>query len=427
MSIISTFDPYFDVKIRAKRVYESLFDELSNARQIYVGGITAPGGHDLLGESRFLCTLFDDLIFVDDYRAGSTVHGREVVSTKQFASSASSADFLINNCQSVAGFNHFDRQADSLNLPSCSTIEALTAFYKNGWQVNYSGMFAVYGPAFHEHTYNNLDIYRNIRGCFVDQLSERTLSDLIRYRLSGNPNYLHRVAVGRNYGRIQHDSYMLNSQFITLTEDEVFIDAGALVGDSSEYFIRSVRGNFKRIVLFEPNPQSVTECEARLQSLDREFVHKHVRDKSEIIPKGLYGFSGELEFTTSLFDADITAAHGVLPQSGHILETGLSSPFSAKGQEFGVIKVPVTTLDEVLSGDPATFIKFEIEGSEVDALHGAEKTIRAHRPKLALSVYHRPQDIELIIQFVQNLNMDYRMALRAHTPEVPDAIVLYCW
>ena len=105
----------------------------------------------------------------------------------------------------------------------------------------------------------------------------------------------------------------------------------------------------------------------------------------------------------------------------------MSSSFVASGQEYNVTKIPVTTLDDVVSGDNVTFIKFEIEGSEVDALKGAINTIKRCRPRMGLSVYHRPQDLELIIQFVQELKLNYRMALRAHNPLTPDAIVLYCY
>jgi FkbM family methyltransferase len=38
------------------------------------------------------------------------------------------------------------------------------------------------------------------------------------------------------------------------------------------------------------------------------------------------------------------------------------------------------------------FIKMDIEGAEMDALIDAERTIRSHRPKLAISVYHSLQD-----------------------------------
>lgn len=38
----------------------------------------------------------------------------------------------------------------------------------------------------------------------------------------------------------------------------------------------------------------------------------------------------------------------------------------------------------------------DIEGAEVPALLGAKQTIRTFRPKLAISAYHRPDDLVTI-------------------------------
>jgi hypothetical protein len=134
-----------------------------------------------------------------------------------------------------------------------------------------------------------------------------------------------------------------------------------------------------------------------------------------------------LTFSYTQYDEETTLREGEMPQSAHFVDTGFCASLVEPGKEYQVGSLPVTTLDEYLGNDPATFIKFEIEGSEVDALNGAIRTITKNRPKLALSVYHRPQDLHLIINFVKDLKLDYRMAIRAHNPQVPDAIVLYCW
>lgn len=228
-------------------------------------------------------------------------------------------------------------------------------------------------------------------------------------------------------GTLRHDSYILNSQFFSLNSNEVFIDAGALDGASSQFFIDSVKGEFDKVVMFEPSSESLIKCRETVKNIAQKYPDKSIQQKIDVVSAGLYDHQGILSLSLSLFSQDVTDHHGTLPQTAHILDTGLTNAFVEKGNEYQVIEVPVTTLDDYLGDNPATFIKFEIEGSEVAALHGAINTIKKNKPKLALSIYHRPQDLELIMDFVDGLELGYEYALRAHNPYCPDAIVLYCW
>jgi FkbM family methyltransferase len=406
---------------RAEYVYNGLLQEIKNSRTIYVGGTNAPG------ESEFLVSLYPHLIFVDDNKAGSQIFGRSVISTQDLARKADYRDFLINNCFTAPGFNHFSRQSDSLGIPTCSTLEAMAPHYKNGVVLNFPGLISVYGPAFHWHTFNHIEKYSSLRNRFSDKLSLRTFDNIIEYRLSGNPNLLQNIAIGYNTGTLGHDSYILNSQLFSLTRNEVFVDAGALDGAHSQFFIESVNGEFDRIVMFEPSTESIKKCRETVKRIAQKYSQKSIHSKIDIVGAGLYSHQGILSLSLSLFDQNVTANQGALPHTAHILETGLTNAFVEKGNEYQVIEVPVTTLDDYMGDSPVTFIKFEIEGSEVAALHGAINTIKKNRPKLALSIYHRPQDLELIMEFVDGLELGYKYALRAHNPYCPDAIVLYCW
>lgn len=60
------------------------------------------------------------------------------------------------------------------------------------------------------------------------------------------------------------------------------------------------------------------------------------------------------------------------------------------------------------------FIKFDIEGSELDGLRGAEKTIREYKPKLAISIYHKPEDMYTLIRYIKTIRPDYEIAFRHH-------------
>ena len=58
-----------------------------------------------------------------------------------------------------------------------------------------------------------------------------------------------------------------------------------------------------------------------------------------------------------------------------------------------------------------TFIKMDIEGAEKEALIGAEQIIRCHKPKLAICVYHKPEDIYVLPELINSFREDYRFYL----------------
>jgi FkbM family methyltransferase len=77
-------------------------------------------------------------------------------------------------------------------------------------------------------------------------------------------------------------------------------------------------------------------------------------------------------------------------------------------------EVPTTTIDEIAARAPLArleFIKMDIEGSELSALHGAEASIRRWRPKLAISLYHRAEDFFSIPLWIDSLGVGYRFFL----------------
>ena len=72
-------------------------------------------------------------------------------------------------------------------------------------------------------------------------------------------------------------------------------------------------------------------------------------------------------------------------------------------------------MDDVLIDSNPTFIKMDIEGAEYKALKGAERVIRKCHPKLAISVYHKPEDIFDIPSLILEYNSDYRFYLRHYS------------
>ena len=80
-------------------------------------------------------------------------------------------------------------------------------------------------------------------------------------------------------------------------------------------------------------------------------------------------------------------------------------------------KIRTVTLDAAVAAAglaSVDFIKMDIEGAELRALKGAEATLRRFRPRLAVCLYHRPEDFHDIPAYLDSLNLGYRFYLNHH-------------
>ena len=69
------------------------------------------------------------------------------------------------------------------------------------------------------------------------------------------------------------------------------------------------------------------------------------------------------------------------------------------------------------------YIKLDIEGAELDMLHGAAKTIARCKPKMALSAYHKWEDLWTLAEFVKSLRPDYEFAFRHYKIDATDYLL----
>ena len=72
-------------------------------------------------------------------------------------------------------------------------------------------------------------------------------------------------------------------------------------------------------------------------------------------------------------------------------------------------KVSATSLDDFVQQNQipkVDFIKLDIEGAEIRALRGGKNVLKKFHPKLAISIYHRPEDPYEILKFL--LELEYR-------------------
>jgi hypothetical protein len=88
------------------------------------------------------------------------------------------------------------------------------------------------------------------------------------------------------------------------------------------------------------------------------------------------------------------------------------------GFRVGEDGVPLVRIDDLVIDrqiQRIDFIKLDVEGSELAALRGAYASIQRFRPKLAISIYHKPNDFFEIYQFVNDLSLGYTFYLDHYT------------
>ena len=69
------------------------------------------------------------------------------------------------------------------------------------------------------------------------------------------------------------------------------------------------------------------------------------------------------------------------------------------------------------------YIKLDIEGAELDMLHGAAKTISRCKPKMAISAYHKWEDIWTLAAYIKSLRPDYEFAFRHYKIDCTDYLL----
>ena len=125
------------------------------------------------------------------------------------------------------------------------------------------------------------------------------------------------------------------------------------------------------------------------------------------------------EFADSLETPRVRAVHAAAWSESATLTFAASGNRNAGAFAVGkTVEVEARALDEVLEGASVDSIKYDVEGAEKEALMGSAQTIRAHRPKLLVSVYHRSEDLFALPLQIHALEPSYRLYLRRY-PYVP--------
>ena len=246
---------------------------------------------------------------------------------------------------------------------------------------------------------------REVYDLLENDLSREIFTAALNVRFKIQPEKILHPYFDRN-------QYFALPQMCEMNTNEVFVDCGAFVGDTFEKFIDIRIDNFDKIFAFEPSSKQRKALEIRRKRLLEEWAFD--KSKIQVFPYGV----GEENIDTFIANNDY--------------ENNLSSRVITNNQarvnaeNSNAEQIKIVKLDDFLKDENVSFIKADIEGSEMSMLRGAANIIRTRKPLLTICLYHKLTDYYEIPLFIKSLVPEYHFEVRHHSSKAIEH-VLYCY
>lgn len=251
-------------------------------------------------------------------------------------------------------------------------------------------------------------VFQHPEDCYVLISAIATMEDIYNILMEhGFPgDHIFRLTnTGTNEGLVKRQYFDFPELF---PRGKAFVDGGCFDCETSKRFAEWCGDDYSKIFAFEPDPKNYQKCLA---------ISDQSKLRLELMP---FGLSERAE--TVRFAENGTGGSFML---GPKLEDEKNSFNTNRGKTVtNEITIQTVALDDVVGDTEIGFIKMDIEGAELGALHGAEQTILRDKPLLAICVYHRCGDVLAIMDYLHHLVPQYRFWLRQYSA-VGTETVLY--
>ncbi len=298
---------------------------------------------------------FSDVFASDGFVRGHFFHGKRVLTFSEIK--AKYDDFIILMTFAVH---------DSETLGRISEMAENYEFYSPTVPVAGKGLFTI------DYLRENEELFDKAYNMLADEKSKEDFLNVLRFKISGKTEYLFNC---------QSEKEELYRQILPLADNETIVDLGAYDGDTIREFLNVTEGKYNKIYAFEPDEKNFKKLKAKTDGMENiELYNIGAYDKKE----------------TRYFAK----------------KKGRNSHEDPNG-----IPVQFDSVDNIVK-DSVTFLKMDIEGSELKALDGAKNTIRENLPKLYVCAYHRNEDMFTLPLKIKELYEGYKIYFRHH-PYIP--------
>ena len=171
---------------------------------------------------------------------------------------------------------------------------------------------------------------------------------------------------------------------VSVHDSDMVIDVGAHLGTFTRI---ALNRNARVVVAVEPDPVNAV-C------FSRTFASEIADGRVRLVEAAAWHSPGSLNFEI-----------GNASQTGRVAGSG-------NGRAVVVRAVRLDDMADELKLGRVDFIKMDIEGAERHALAGARRLLAAHKPRLAICIYHAPDDPEVVPRVVRAANDTYQTFTR---------------
>lgn len=225
----------------------------------------------------------------------------------------------------------------------------------------------------------NEENLEKVYSMMADEYSKDVLKKLIYFRLLDDTIRIPTEPQDRQY---------FEYNFYPKRKDEVFVDCGAYNGISLKAFLKENQNQFESYYGIEPDEENYKKLKEYVETLPKNIRERIILDKTAVYDRQgmltLYELKGPGSFISNIGKAEVKAEK----------------------------------IDTILEHERATYIKMNIEGSELPALHGARQTIEEYKPRLAIAGYHKTWDLWEIPLLIHDMCSDYKLYLRSYMNHV---------
>lgn len=348
--------PYRSYPLPAYPAVSDMWEELKNEKRPIVVYGMGNGADKLFMRLEEYGVKVSEVFASDGFVRGHSFRGYKVKSYSEIK--ATYDDFVIllsfasNRSEVVDMLEGIDREND-MYVPDMPVAGVEEFFNKEFYNLHYDEILRAYDS-------------------LADEQSKAIFSSVVNYKLSGRMKYL-------------SECYSDRDEIYAVMPCETIVntvDAGAYNGDTARE-VKAYFANLKSIIALEPDKKN----------------YKKLVKYSEA--------ESEIEINTHNVAAWCENVGGVFFGSGNRNSTAVATASYEHSED----AIPMVRIDSI-ADRKIDYIKYDVEGAELEALNGSSQLIKRDSPTLLISLYHRSRDIFSLINKVREEYPEYTLYLR---------------